>query len=159
MTSTNENQPQYFDLHTTGIGYANRYRLVGAKGGRQHDEYPCVSIAALHGKKESPTTVYFDARISGADAKEALAKYADQINDRKAKVLIGFKLDGAAPEIFTLESGKRAGEQAVSLRGRLLWVNWIRIKADGEETYQEVYKSERQTSTENETPGDEKQSS
>ncbi len=155
MTSTDEKPQEYFDLHTTGIGYANNHRPVPAKGGRQHDEYTCVQIAARHGRKESPSTVYFDAKISGADAKELLAKYAGDINDRASKVLIGFKLDGVRPEIFTFQKGDRAGDRGVSLKCRLLCVNWIRIKAEGDDTYREVYKRERPNSTENEETGGE----
>jgi len=143
MTSTDNTDQQFFDLHTSGIGYLNRYRVVPSDGG----DYASVSIAALQGRKSKPKTVYFDTTVSGSEAKDLVAKYEDQINDREAKVLVRFKIDGVTARTFTFNKGKRQGEQGIDLKGRLLRIDWIRIKGQGEDAYTEVYKSERSGST------------
>lgn len=150
MTSKEKDDQQFFDLHTSGIGYLNRARTVPSDGG----DYLSVTIAALQGRKSKPKTVYFDTTVSGSDAKALVAKYEDQINDRDAKVLVRFKIDGVTPRTFTFNKGKRAGEQGIDLKARLLRIDWIRIKGKSEDAYAEVYKTDRTDSTDATSEGE-----
>ncbi|MBG2762184.1 DUF3577 domain-containing protein, partial [Proteus mirabilis] len=70
--------------------------------------------------------------------------------DEDKKVLTGFTLSNLASDIFTLTKGEHAGEQRVSLKARLLNIDWIKI---GKEV---VYKAEKNQST---PPGNEQPAS
>ncbi|EHQ0051148.1 DUF3577 domain-containing protein, partial [Escherichia coli] len=56
------------------------------------------------------------------------------------KVLIGFTMSNPSTDIFTLNRGEHAGEQRVSLKARLIKVEWIKIGQDM------VYKTEKSES-------------
>src|SRR3546814_12346873 len=47
--------------------------------------------------------------------------------------MIGFRLGDLWTDTFTYTKGKRAGEQGVSLKARLLFVSWIKV--DGKLVY------------------------
>ena len=47
--------------------------------------------------------------------------------------MIGFRLGDLLTDTFTYSKGKRAGEQGVSLKARLLFVSWIKV--DGKLVY------------------------
>ena len=118
-----EAQSKYFDLHTEGIGYLNRIRVVPVKKG---EGYLCCAISALRGSADEPEYTYFDLKVSGGAAKEAVGWLRTAVdNDRK--VLIGFKAGDTYPEVFTYESGPKKGQTGVSTKGRLLKVRWARI--------------------------------
>ena len=74
-------------------------------------------------------------RVSGSEAQH-LIRRCQQAVDAERKVLIGFRLGDLWTDTFTYNKGKRAGEQGVSLKARLLFVSWIKV--DG----QLVYKAE-----------------
>lgn len=132
--SSSENK--YFNLHVNGIGYINHIRLAnGPKG-----QFLTATINALSGHTDSPTYVRFDTTVVG-DNTISLIKRCIKSVDEDKKVLIGFTLSNLASEIFTLSKGDHAGEQRVSLKARLLNVDWIKI---GKET---VYKAEKSQST------------
>lgn len=130
MTTSTEST--YFDLHITGLGYLNRIREVKPKKGAP---FLACDIAALNGPTNDASYVRFDARVSGSEAQH-LVRRCIQAVDAEKKVLIGFRLGDLWTDIFTYAKGKRAGEQGVSLKARLLFVSWIKI--DG----QLVYKAE-----------------
>ena len=118
-----EAQSKYFDLHTEGIGYLNRIRVVPVKKG---EGYLCCAISALRGSADEPEYTYFDLKVSGAAAKDAVGMLRTAVdNDRK--VLIGFKAGDTYPEVFTYEGGPKKGQTGVSTKGRLLKVRWARI--------------------------------
>jgi len=122
----------YFDLHITGLGYLNRIREVTPRKG---DAFLACDIAALNGPSDSPEYRRFDVRVSGSEAKH-LIRRCEQAVEAERKVLIGFRLGDLWADTFTYNKGKRAGEQGVSLKARLLFVSWIKV--DG----QLVYKAE-----------------
>jgi len=122
----------YFDLHITGLGYLNRIREVTPRKG---DAFLACDIAALNGPSDSPEYRRFDVRVSGSEAQH-LIRRCQQAVDSERKVLIGFRLGDLWADTFTYSKGKRAGEQGVSLKARLLFVSWIKV--DG----QLVYKAE-----------------
>jgi len=122
----------FFDLHITGLGYLNRIREVKPKKG---DAFLACDIAALNGPSDDVAYVRFDTRVSGSEAQH-LVRRCIQAVDAEKKVMIGFRLGDLWTDTFTYSKGKRAGEQGVSLKARLLFVSWIKV--DG----QLVYKAE-----------------
>jgi hypothetical protein len=56
-----------------------------------------------------------------------------QAVEAEKKVMIGFRLGDLWTDTFTYSKGKRAGEQGVSLKARLLFVSWIKV--DGKLVY------------------------
>lgn len=113
----------YFDLHVTGVGYLNRIRQVTPRRG---DPFLACDIAALSGSTKDVQYVRFDTKVSGTDAKHLVLKCVDAVKAEK-KVLIGFRLGDLWTDIFTYQNGKRAGQQGVSLKARLLFISWIKV--------------------------------
>ena len=126
---TNTSERSFFDLHITGIGYLNRIREVTPKKG---DAFLACEIAALNGPSDDVSYVRFDTRVSGADAQHLVRRCFDAVEAEK-KVMIGFRLGDLWTDTFTYSKGKRAGEQGVSLKARLLFISWIKV--DGIEKY------------------------
>ena len=126
---TTSNEKSYFDLHITGLGYLNRIREVKPKKG---DSFLACDIAALNGPIDDVSYVRFDARVSGSEAQH-LVRRCIQAVDAEKKVMIGFRLGDLWTDTFTYSKGKRAGEQGVSLKARLLFVSWIKV--DGRLVY------------------------
>lgn len=131
------NEKSYFNLHITGLGYLNRIREVTPRKG---DAFLACDIAALNGPSDSPEYRRFDVRVSGSEAQH-LVRRCEEAVEAERKVLIGFRLGDLWADTFTYSKGKRAGEQGVSLKARLLFVSWIKV--DGEL----VYKAEPKTET------------
>lgn len=124
-----DSQTKYFDLHTTGIGYLNRARIIKPQRG---DEFVAADIAALHGNADEVQYTRFDCRVAGKDAQSIVRRLiADVENDRR--VLVGFKLSDLYAETFTYKNGERAGETGISLKARLIRVYWVKV--DGETVY------------------------
>lgn len=133
----------YFDLHTNGIGYVNRIREVRPEKGRQGRPFLACTIAALRGAKESPAYTRFDVRVVGSKAQELIRK-CDEPEKAGKKVLVSFRIGDPYGEIFTHEHGQKAGEQDVSIKGRLLFLNWVRV--DGEVVYKAEPRNPQQPS-------------
>ena len=126
---TTSTEKSYFDLHITGLGYLNRIREVKPKKG---DAFLACDIAALKGPSDDVAYVRFDTRVSGSEAQH-LVRRCIQAVDAEKKVMIGFRLGDLWTDTFTYSKGKRAGEQGVSLKARLLFVSWIKV--DGKLVY------------------------
>lgn len=126
---TTSTDKSYFDLHITGLGYLNRIREVKPKKG---EAFWACDIAALNGPSDDVSYVRFDTRISGFEAQH-LVRRCIQAVDAEKKVMIGFRLGDLWTDTFTYSKGKRAGEQGVSLKARLLFVSWIKV--DGKLVY------------------------
>lgn len=140
---TTSTEKSYFDLHITGLGYLNRIREVKPKKG---DAFLACDIAALNGPSDDVSYVRFDTRVSGSEAQHLVRRCIDAVEAEK-KVMIGFRLGDLWTDTFTYPKGKRAGEQGVSLKARLLFVSWIKV--DGKL----VYKAEpKPTETDERTP-------
>lgn len=97
-------------------------------------------INALSGPTDNPTYVRFDATVAGKEATDLISRCQKAV-DEDQKVLLGFTLSNLTSDIFTLNKGDHAGEQRVSLKARLIKVDWIKI---GQAM---VYKAERSEST------------
>ncbi|EPF2170058.1 TPA: STY4534 family ICE replication protein [Escherichia coli] len=142
-TATSENK--YFNLHVNGIGYLSNIRQVnGPKG-----QFLTAVINALSGPADNPVYVRFDTTVVGENT-VSLGRRCIKAVDEDKKVLTGFTLSNLASDIFTLTKGEHAGEQRVSLKARLLNIDWIKI---GKEV---VYKAEKNQST---PPGNEQPAS
>jgi hypothetical protein len=124
--TTAQTENAFFDLHITGLGYLNRIREVKPKKG---EAFLACDIAALNGPTDSPEYRRFDVRVSGSEAQQLVRRCVQAVESER-KVLIGFRLGDLWADTFTYAKGTRAGEQGVSLKARLLVVNWIKI--DGE---------------------------
>lgn len=135
---SNANQSKFFDLHTAGIGYMNRLRLVSpdkAKG-QKFKPFWSVSVSALVGEEGDVKYVSFDCNIKGEQAKEAIEVLKPYLIDESGKalenkVLVGFRIGDAMPEIYTVK-GKNGGEpeNRVSLKGRLLKVTSAKVNGE-----------------------------
>lgn len=126
--STNETK-QYFDLHTTGIGYLNRIREVTPKEGTP---FLSVTIAALRGSVDNAQYTHFECRVSGKQAQEIVRQLKPAV-EGDLKVLIGFTLSDLFAESFTFKNGDKAGETGISLKARLLRIAWAKV--DGQPFY------------------------
>ncbi|EKI3875838.1 DUF3577 domain-containing protein [Escherichia coli] len=147
MTSKNNatSENKYFNLHVNGIGYLSNIRQVnGPKG-----QFLTVVINALSGQADNPVYVRFDTTVVGENTASLVRRCIKAVDEDK-KVLTGFTLSNLASDIFTLTKGEHAGEQRVSLKARLLNIDWIKIGKDV------VYKAEKNQST---PPGNEQPAS
>jgi len=121
---------KFFDLHVTGIGYLGRAREVPVRRG---EPFLALEINALHGAAEQVEYTRFDCRVTGGEAQALVRRFMPRINDREAKVLVGFRLGDLYPDVFTYQTGDKAGQTGVSLKARLLKIQWVKV--DGEWAY------------------------
>ena len=119
----NQTETSYFNLHTAGIGYINRFRLVTPKQGQPF--FSCT-IGALRGDTENAQYTYFDCRIVSDEALNIMLNFINE-EDKEAKVLAGFKIGDTYPETFTYQSGNKKGEVGVMIKGRLIKLDWLKI--------------------------------
>ncbi|MDX2504574.1 MAG: DUF3577 domain-containing protein, partial [Gammaproteobacteria bacterium] len=113
---------KFFDLHTAGIGYLNRFREVKPDNGRN---YQSVTIAALRGNADNVQYTYIDCIVVAEEAKNVLLNLVDT-DEKDAKYMIGFNIGDIYPETFTYKSGNKQGQTGVSLKGRLIKIKWLR---------------------------------
>ena len=132
---TTSSEKTFFNLHITGLGYLNRIREVTPRKG---ESFLACDIAALNGPSDAPEYRRFDVRVSGTEAQHLIRRCSEAVEADK-KVLIGFRLGDLWTDTFTYTKGERAGQQGVSLKARLLFVQWIKV--DGEMVYKAEPKS------------------
>ncbi|WP_252090649.1 STY4534 family ICE replication protein [Pseudomonas sp. MWU13-3659] len=128
--SNQSNEAKFFDLHTTGIGYLNRIREVTPRKG---NPFTCVTVAALHGSVDKAEYSYIDCNVVGAEA-ETLVKRCQQAVEAKKKVLVSFRIGDIWADAFTYDKGDKKGQSGASLKGRLLFIGWIKV--DGKLVYE-----------------------
>lgn len=126
---------EYFNLNIKGLGYLSHVRQVNTQSGTF---LSCV-INALSGATESPSYVRFDVTVAGKEGSSLISRCQKAVDEDK-KVLIGFILSNPSTDIFTLSKGEHAGEQRVSLKARLIKVDWIKVGQDM------VYRAEKSDS-------------
>jgi hypothetical protein len=129
----------YVDMHTAGIGYLRRVREVPVRKGRP---FMSASISAFHGEKGSrDNMVYvpFDVKAASAQSQEVLEKFKAQANDENLQVLVRFKIGDQYIDTFQITKGQRAGQVGFVLKGRLLQITHVWIKAKGEQSYTRAY--------------------
>lgn len=130
--NNNGKSKDYFNLTINGLGYLSNVRQVNAQSGTF---ISCV-INALSGPSDSPSYVRFDVTVAGKEASSLINRCQKAVDEDK-KVLIGFVLSNPSTDIFQLKNGEHAGESRVSLKARLIKVDWIKIGQDM------VFKTER----------------
>ncbi|MGV8863004.1 MAG: STY4534 family ICE replication protein [Pseudomonas sp.] len=121
------NQPQeastYFNLHTVGIGYLNRVREVQVRRGQP---FMACDIAALHGATDAVEYTRFDCKVAGCEAERLIRLYADAVHAEK-KVLVSFRIGDLWIDPFLYTKGEKQGQPGASLKGRLLFIDWIKV--------------------------------
>lgn len=122
---------KFFDLHTTGIGYLNRIREVKPRG--KGSPFMAVAIAALHGSADAVEYSYIDCNVVGAEAEKLIRRCQEAVSAEK-KVLVSFRIGDIWADAFTYEKGDKKGQPGASLKGRLLFIGWIKV--DGETVYE-----------------------
>ncbi|MBK0124530.1 DUF3577 domain-containing protein [Pantoea sp. S61] len=131
-TNNTSAKAEYFNLNIKGLGYLSNIRRIETLTG----SFLSVVINALSGPTYNPTYVRFDATVAVKEATELISRCQKAVDEDK-KVLLGFTLSNLTSDIFTLNKGDHAGEQRVSLKARLIKVDWIKV---GQAM---VYKAER----------------
>lgn len=132
QTQTSQN---YFNLHTSGIGYLNDIRIVQPKKGKP---FMACRIAALVGSSDEPEYRYFDCNVVG-EATEKLVRKCEEAVKAKRKVLIAFRLGDLWVDSYTVSKDTKyhkKGDTAFSLKGRLIRISSIII--DGELKWKET---------------------
>ena len=133
--STSKN---YFNLHTTGVGYLSDIREYQPKKGE-----PILScrVSALVGQSDSPEYRFFDMNVIGEEAKKLIGSCREAVAAKK-KVLISFVMADMWYDTFTYGKDSdfhKKGDIGVSLKGRLIRINMIKV--NGELKYAEQSKS------------------
>lgn len=132
-------QREYFNLHSSGIGYLNRIRWVDVKGrGRRSEPFLACAISALRGPSDSVEYTYFDVRVSGEEAISLIDNMQETVNSG-AKVIVNFRIGDIYPHLYERAvkvDGRPTGqmETACLLKGRLLLINSISV--NGEKVYE-----------------------
>ncbi|MCF5508351.1 MULTISPECIES: STY4534 family ICE replication protein [Pseudomonas] len=145
MSTTQTNEAKFFDLHTTGIGYLNRIREVKPRG--KGKPFMAVAVAALRGSSDDTEYSYIDCNVVGAEA-EKLIRRSQAAVDAGKKVLVSFRIGDIWADSFTYEKGDKQGQPGASLKGRLLFIGWIKV--DGETVYQAKPKDSAEPSSDQE---------
>lgn len=120
--NTTSTEAEYFNLNIKGLGYLSNIRRIETLNGG----FLSVVINVLSGTADSPTYVRFDATVAGKEAADPISR-CQQAVDEDQRMLLGFTLSNLTSDIFTLNKGDHAGEQRVSLKARLIKVDWIKI--------------------------------
>ncbi|MCO8166186.1 STY4534 family ICE replication protein [Pseudomonas sp. 21LCFQ02] len=124
------NETKYFDLHTTGIGYLNRIREVTPRKGKP---FWAVTVAALRGTSDDSEYTYIDCNVVGGEAEKLIKRCFEAVNADK-KVLVSFRIGDIWADAFTYQAGAKKGQSGACLKGRLLYLSWIKV--NGETVYQ-----------------------
>ena len=130
--NTTSTKAEHFNLNIKGLGYLSNIRRIETLTG----SFLSVVINALSGPTDNPTFVRFDAIVAGKEATDLISRCQKAV-DEDQKVLFGLTLSNLTSDIFTLNKGDHVGEQRVSLKARLIKVDWIKIGQ------QMVYKPEK----------------
>ncbi len=132
--TTQTNDITYFDLHTSGIGYLNRARVVKPTSGKKFKPFTAVSISALFGNSDDVQYSRYDVTCVTDDTAALIQKYQEEINNDSSKVICQFVISDSYAEPFKTKEGDM---RAVN-KGRLLSIRFIKI--NGAIVYQEEKK-------------------
>jgi len=137
MTTSSSNAPTtYFNLHTQGIGYLNRVREVPVRRGQA---FMACDIAALHGASDDVEYTRFDCKVASGEADRLIREHLDDVRAER-KVLIAFRIGDIWVDPFLYEKGERKGQPGASLKGRLIFIEWIKV--DGQFSYRAPARAE-----------------
>lgn len=148
MTTSSSNAPTtYFNLHTQGIGYLNRVREVPVRRGQA---FMACDIAALHGASDDVEYTRFDCKVASGEADRLIREHLDDVRAER-KVLIAFRIGDIWVDPFLYEKGERKGQPGASLKGRLIFIEWIKV--DGQFSYRAPARAESSAAAD--TPAEE----
>lgn len=131
MSNAQTNEAKFFDLHTTGIGYLNRIREVQPRG--KGKPILSVAVAALHGSCDDAEYTYIDCNVVGSEAEHLIRRCRAAVDAGK-KVLVSFRIGDIWADAFTYLKGEKKGQPGASIKGRLLFIGWIKV--DGKIVHQ-----------------------
>ena len=135
--------PQYFNLHTDGIGYLNDIRWVEFRD-RPEDNFLAVRISALRGRiptdsESRPKSTKYDLRVRGKDAME-LVEQLLPFQEQEKTIFVSFRLgdtyaDAYMANEYNAKTNQPTGRQIPKavIKGSLLLLK--SIKVDGELWY------------------------
>lgn len=150
MTTASNNAPStYFNLHTQGIGYLNRVREVPVRRGQA---FMACDIAALHGAADDVEYTRFDCKVASGEADRLIREHLEDVRAER-KVLIAFRIGDLWVDPFMYEKGERKGQPGASLKGRLIFIEWIKV--DGQFSYRAPARTESAAAPEAEAEVDE----
>ncbi|ERF77897.1 STY4534 family ICE replication protein [Gallibacterium anatis] len=130
--TTQTQQTNFFNLHTSGIGYLNDIREVTPKKG---NPFLACRISALTGDSEAPEYRFFDTNVVGKDAEKLIRRCQKAVSEGR-KVIISFVLADLWTDTYVVAKDTKyhkKGDTAVSLKARLIRIKMIKI--DGEVKY------------------------
>ena len=114
---------KHFALLTTGIGYLSRVREIEPDKGLP---FLVVTISALRGWDEEVRYTYMDCRVSGRVCHSYVANLAPYV-EAGDKVLIRFRTHDMFAETFTYRQGPKEGQIGVSVKAKLIGIEWARV--------------------------------
>ena len=79
--SNQNTKPNYFNLHTSGIGYLSDIREIKPKKG---DAFWACRIAALTGSSDSPEYRFFDMNVSGEETVNLIKRCQEAVEAKKS---------------------------------------------------------------------------
>ncbi|MFO6224824.1 DUF3577 domain-containing protein, partial [Pseudomonas aeruginosa] len=85
-------------------------------------------------------TPYMDCKVVGAQAEKLVRRCKEAVEAEK-KVLISFRIGDIWADPFTYEKGEKKGQSGASLKGRLLFISWIKV--DGTTVYDAKEEAEK----------------
>jgi len=136
QSASNSNEGNnYVDMHVVGIGYLSRVREVPVRKGKP---FTSASIRGFHGEKnveDGMTFLSFDVKAASAQALEVLKQFEAESNDKDQKVMVKFRIGDPYIDTYTISKGDRAGQTAMQIKGRLLTVTHVWVKAKGASSY------------------------
>lgn len=132
-SQSDNQQKEYFDLHTRGVGYLSRIRTVKPKGnGRKAEEMLCCAINAVHGHKDDLSYTYMDLRVTTPEA-EALVLRCQEAVDAGKKVFVSFTVGDIYIHQYEKKVDGGKTEPRAILKGRLIGIGYVSV--DGEKKY------------------------
>jgi Protein of unknown function (DUF3577) len=131
-TSTNtpaaSNSSNYINLHVTGIGHLGRVREVAVRKGAP---FMACSIRAMFGEKGVADGIQytsFDVKAVTPQSAGILRDAMADANNKDKRVTVQFKISDPEINTFKYESGPKAGESGVVMKGRLLLIARVWVK-------------------------------
>ena len=136
----NAQQREFFNLHTSGLGYLSRIRWVTPSGrGRKSESFLACAISALRGSSDQPDYTYFDLRVSGEETISLIEGMQEAVNEGR-KVCVTFRIADTYAHPYERDvrdpntrrpTGKK--EWTALIKGRLILI--YSISVDGEQVY------------------------
>ncbi len=126
QNTTQSTQVKFFDFVTTGVGYINDLRVISKQGG-----LACKITALVGDANAEPQDKYrfLQLNVTGklANAQMAVVKKA---MDAGKRIFVSFSVGELRPHEFTYEKGEKAGQKGLSLKGRLIKLNYAKADKD-----------------------------